>query len=67
MEVSPIVNSPEEYDRFVQEVVIPRYEAVKADPSNVITIEDLFLALEEWDCEDGLLPERDSATLKRSA
>lgn len=67
MEPSNIVNSQEEYDRFVREVVIPRSEAMKANPSSAITFDQLRESMDEWDREDGLLPAIRSEELKRSA
>ena len=67
MTPSNIVNSPEEYERFVQEVLIPRYDAMKADPTRGMTHEDMRAALEEWDREDGLLPEDNAEPVQRRA
>jgi len=55
----------EEFERYEREVVLPRLKALQADPTNVITLEELDAAMLEWDREDGLKDEEEQ--FKRSA
>jgi len=59
------IESDEEYEKYLRDVVGPTYDAVMNGTAELVTSEELDAVMREWDREDGI--EDDAEPLKRSA
>ena len=61
------IHNEDELEHVLRTVVVPIYDAMKADPSRALSAEQMQSTLVEWDVEDGAAKEPAREYLKRSA